>query len=602
MNQTARVSQQLYLIAQRPPGFLRCVAPERHTGQAQGGGKMGNAGIMPDELGAHFHFLRQLHQRQFLRGDGPTWRQNGGQSPALRALRFAADKEEFPVRFDCQKLEKFYPIRFGPVFLLATAAGMQREPIAFDTVHARGQGESRTRVGVANAEGLQRAQQLLGGVTVERPVRAVRAGDKLRVTAMGDVLLEYPFRVVKIRNNEVKLRKKFGCLAMPGGVADKETGQCRGFQGRRAVRQTAGNGKRGELRLAEDFNGAAREMAAQRRQDRQCQYEVAERSPANDQNFSHFLCLPDERANDNLGLPMSANRFSRRDFLKRSAAGSLLLAQADLLRASEPVKRTAVDQVTLGNTGIRLSRVGMGTGSDSGHIQRALGKEGFNSLVHYAYDQGITYLDCAQQYATFDWIGDSIRGLPREKLFIQSKINHQPEDILQEIDLHRKTFDTDYIDSLLIHCMTKKDWPESWKRIRDGYDHAKEKKWIRSKGVSCHSLPALRDAVESDWPEVHLVRVNPQGAFMDGPEQNYNMVKNETTPVLEQLKIMGAKGRGVIGMKMVGNGTFLNAEDRQKAVRFAMSLPEVHAVVIGFKSRAEVDEGLSRVNAALAEL
>jgi predicted aldo/keto reductase-like oxidoreductase len=100
---------------------------------------------------------------------------------------------------------------------------------------------------------------------------------------------------------------------------------------------------------------------------------------------------------------------------------------------------------------------------------------------------------------------------------------------------------------------------------------------------------------------VHLVRVNPQGAFMDGPEQNFNMVTNETGPVMEQLKIMRAKGRGVIGMKMVGNGTFVNAEDRQKAVRLAMSMPEVNAVVIGFKSRAEVDEGLSRVNAALAE-
>jgi predicted aldo/keto reductase-like oxidoreductase len=280
----------------------------------------------------------------------------------------------------------------------------------------------------------------------------------------------------------------------------------------------------------------------------------------------------------------------------------LLLAQADLLRASPAVKRTATDQVVLGNTGVRLSRVGMGTGSDNGHIQRNLGKDGFNSLVRYAYDQGVTYFDCAAAYATFDWIADAVRGLPREKLFIQSKINHQPDDILKEIDLHRKVFDTDYVDSLLVHCMIKNNWIEDWKRVRDGYDQAQEKGWIRAKGVSCHSLPALRDAVASDWPQVHLVRVNPQGAFMDGPEQNYNMVQNETGPVLEQLKIMRAKGRGVIGMKMVGNGTFVNAEDRQKAVRLAMSMPEVNAVVIGFKSRAEVDEGLRRVNAALADI
>jgi predicted aldo/keto reductase-like oxidoreductase len=298
---------------------------------------------------------------------------------------------------------------------------------------------------------------------------------------------------------------------------------------------------------------------------------------------------------------MNSNRISRRSFLARSAAGSVLLAQGELLRATARPPRTAADQVTLGNTGIRLSRLGFGTGSDSGHIQRALGKENFVSLIHYAYDQGITYFDCAQAYATFDWMADAFKGLPREKLFIQSKIDHQPEDILGVIDHHRKVFDTDYVDSMLIHCMTQKNWVEDWKRIRDGYDDAKDKKWIRAKGVSCHSLPALSDAVESDWPEVHLVRVNPQGAFMDGPEQNYNMTQNEVAPVLGHLKTMRAKGRGVIGMKMVGNGTFVNAEDRQKAIRFAMSRPELDAVVIGFKNRGEIDEGISRVNAALAE-
>jgi predicted aldo/keto reductase-like oxidoreductase len=299
---------------------------------------------------------------------------------------------------------------------------------------------------------------------------------------------------------------------------------------------------------------------------------------------------------------MNSNRISRRKFLVHSVAGSLLIANAGLLRATASAPRTAADQVTLGNTGIRLSRLGFGTGSDSGHIQRALGKEDFTNLIHYAYDQGITYLDCAQAYATFDWMGDAIKGLPREKLFIQSKIGGRPEDILSVIDHHRKVFDTDYVDSMLVHCMIQKNWIEDWKRIRDGYDEAKEKKWIRTKGVSCHSLPALGDAVESDWPEVHLVRVNPQGAFMDGPEMNYNMTKNEVPPVLERLKQMRAKGRGVIGMKMIGNGTFVNAEDRDKAIRFAMSRPEIDAVVIGFKNRAEIDEAVKRINGALASL
>ena len=120
-------------------------------------------------------------------------------------------------------------------------------------------------------------------------------------------------------------------------------------------------------------------------------------------------------------------------------------------------------------------------------------------------------------YATFEWIGGAIKGLPREKLFLQSKIPGQPQDILKTIDHHRQVFQTDYIDSLLIHCMIKDGWTDPWKRIMDAFEEAKAKKWIRAKGVSCHSLPALRTAVASDWPDVHLVRVNPQAKHIDGP-------------------------------------------------------------------------------------
>jgi len=317
--------------------------------------------------------------------------------------------------------------------------------------------------------------------------------------------------------------------------------------------------------------------------------------------YPPFLELPSRPDDDRIPPGMKTSRYSRRQFFARSAAvGSLLIASDALPVESLPVKRTAVDQVTLGRTGIRLSRLGFGTGSDSGHIQRNLGREAFNSLIHYAFDRGITYFDCAQAYSTFEWMAGALKGLPREKLFIQSKVDHRPDDILGVIDHHRKVFDTDYVDSLLIHCMVSKNWPETWKGVRDGFDQAQERKWIRAKGVSCHSLPALSDATESDWPQVHLVRVNPQGAFMDGPDEHVNMANHPTGPVLQQLAVMRAKGRGVIGMKMIGNGTFVDAEEREKSLRFAMSRPELDAVVVGFKSRAEIDEAIERINSALA--
>ena len=304
---------------------------------------------------------------------------------------------------------------------------------------------------------------------------------------------------------------------------------------------------------------------------------------------------------------MRTMRFSRRQFLQSSATvtGALMLSPGTLTQAqADAPKRTAADQVTLGQTGLKLSRLGMGTGSLNGQVQRDLGRKGFNSLVKYAYDQGITYLDCAQTYTTFDWIGGAIKGLPREKLFIQSKIWGQNDGVLAAIDRHRKVFDTDYVDSMLVHCRVNHDWTEQWKRMMDAYDEAKGKGWIRAKGVSCHSLPALRAARATPWTEVHLVRINPLGRRMDGEEEDVWPAEDEgheVAPVLSEIKAIRAKGRGIIGMKIIGNGTFVAAADREKSIRFAMSLPALDAVVIGFKSRAEIDEAVQRMNRALAE-
>jgi predicted aldo/keto reductase-like oxidoreductase len=302
---------------------------------------------------------------------------------------------------------------------------------------------------------------------------------------------------------------------------------------------------------------------------------------------------------------------SRRDFIRQSAelAGAAIIG-AELLAPAEaaPVVRAASDWVQLGRLNkqkIKIPRLGMGTGSVNGKVQKDLGQEGFNALVKHAYDRGVRYIDTADNYKTHEFIREAIKAnkLPRENIFIQTKLPLRAEttaDPMKTIDRYRKELGVDYIDSLLIHCATKANWVADQKAVMDAFDEAQAKGWIKTKGCSCHGLTALREATKSDWMEVQLARVNPQGVFVDGDHPtNPHFREGKVAEAMKEIKAMHDKGRGVIGMKIIGEGAFTNAEDREKAVRYAMTCGFVDAVVIGFKSTVEIDEAVERINRAL---
>jgi len=300
---------------------------------------------------------------------------------------------------------------------------------------------------------------------------------------------------------------------------------------------------------------------------------------------------------------MKSNSLNRRQFLSRTAVAAGAAAFTPLTGVLRAAKGDpgAVDQVPLGKTGLKISRLGFGTGTIGGSVQRRLGHEAFNRLIRYAYDRGVTYIDTAQNYHTHEWVRQAVRGLPREKLYIQSKIPGNPPKALDVIDRYRKELDTDYIDSLLIHVATRPDWDKERARAIEAALEAKQRKWVRAVGVSCHSLPALKLAVDLDWVQVHLVRINPFGSHMDTPTPRWNAPSDSShvPAVVEQIKRMHQKGRGVIGMKLVGEGSFKDPAQRKKAIEFVLGLGTVNAMVIGFKAPSEIDEAIRNIRGAL---
>jgi aryl-alcohol dehydrogenase-like predicted oxidoreductase len=292
---------------------------------------------------------------------------------------------------------------------------------------------------------------------------------------------------------------------------------------------------------------------------------------------------------------------SRRHFLKTGLAATSLAAAAGPLLAA-PTKRSATDLVTLGNSGVKVSRLAFGTGTMSGRVQRELGQDQFNRLVRHAYDNGVRFFETAESYTGMpEMLGIALKGIPRDSYMLMTKYTTKgPEEAQVKIDRFRKQMNTDYFDILLLHCVRSPSWTEELKRLQDDFSEAKEKKIILSKGASVHGLPALRAFPGYRWLDIAMIRMNHQGSHMDTPDTRDVKMPGNVEEVVGHVRKVKAQGTGVISMKLVGEGEFTNPEDRQAALNFAFSVAGVDAVTIGYKNTAEIDEAIKRVNNALS--
>jgi aryl-alcohol dehydrogenase-like predicted oxidoreductase len=293
-------------------------------------------------------------------------------------------------------------------------------------------------------------------------------------------------------------------------------------------------------------------------------------------------------------------KIQRREFVKRSALSlGGILAGVPLARAAEakPAFFDPYETVTLGQSKLKLSRFCLGTGVHGGNRQSdhtRMGKQKFEALVQGAYDRGVRTFDLADLYGTHPFLLPALKGIPRDKVAIFTKLWFSPGGIPESerpaadvvITRFLKEIGTDYLDLVLLHCVTSPKWSEDLRPYMDSLANLKSKGVIRAHGVSCHSLAALETAAAEPWVDSVHARINPYGMSMDDKPE-------KVVPVLKKLH---AAGKGVVGMKIIGEGRLSNdAEKRDESARFILGLGCVDVLNIGFEKTEEIDDFAGRV-------
>jgi len=284
---------------------------------------------------------------------------------------------------------------------------------------------------------------------------------------------------------------------------------------------------------------------------------------------------------------------NRRSFLSATGAiaGSVALHSFPYRLFAGATKKYASDKVKLGPMGVELSRLAMGSGTNgvggSSNQTRKLGVRGVADLFRAAYDQGVNFWDSADQYGTHPHLKEALKSIPRDKVVILTKTHASTEkEMRADLDRFRRELGTDYLDILLLHCMMDADWPSRKKGAMAVISEAREKGIVRTHGVSCHTLEALKTASRTPWVQVDLARINPAGVAMDAKPEI-------VLPVLREMK---AQGKGIIGMKILGAGRLRNRAD--ECLQYALALDCVDCFTIGSESREELSGLASKIPAA----
>lgn len=286
----------------------------------------------------------------------------------------------------------------------------------------------------------------------------------------------------------------------------------------------------------------------------------------------------------------------RREFLVRSATavGAVWLSSKSILTAlaeqTLSTKFSASDTVTLGSTGIKTSRLAMGTGtvgSEHHSHQTALGIKGLSDLLLNGYDHGLRFFDAADSYGSHPHVAEALKHVQRDKVTVLTKSWARDAATMRaDLDRFRRELGTDYLDVCLMHCVTEADWTDRYRGAMDVLSEAKEKGTIRAHGCSCHTIEALRAAAKSPWVEIDLARINPIGAIMDA----------DPATVVGVLKEMKTAGKAVVGMKILGQGALRTRQD--EGIKFALSNGVLDAFTIGAESKPEQEDLIRRIAAA----
>ena len=267
----------------------------------------------------------------------------------------------------------------------------------------------------------------------------------------------------------------------------------------------------------------------------------------------------------------SQSGLTRRRFLETTVGTALAGSLAPRALASAADARNGVPYRTLGNTGEKVSCVGLG----GYHIGMQSDEQESIRIVRTALDEGINFLDNCWDYNGGESeirMGKALQEGYRQKAFLMTKIDsHTKQGATKQIDESLRRLQTDHIDLLQFHEVIRPSDPEAIFAANGGMEAAlaaKKQGKIRYIGFTGHKSPQIHlKMLQTAF--AHDFTFNTVQMPLNLMDAHYDSFQKLVLPVLVAHNI------GVLGMKPMGDGLILrtNTVTPVECLQYALNLP-----------------------------
>ena len=230
-----------------------------------------------------------------------------------------------------------------------------------------------------------------------------------------------------------------------------------------------------------------------------------------------------------------------------------------------------MEYVTLGKTGLRVSRMGLG-----GIPIQKIDAEGTKTLLHKLADRGVNYIDTARGYTVSEeYLGYALEGI-RDRFIIATKsMARTKEAMAEDIEKSLHNLRTDHIELYQVHnpSMEQLDQVIGEGGALEALMEAKAAGKIGHIGLTAHSTAVFERALGLDWVETIMFP--------------YNIVEQQGAELIHKC---AEKNIGFIDMKPLAGGAI---EDATLALRYVCSNPDVTVVIPGMAEVRELEQNLA---------